>query len=585
MTTVRNSKVFWIVLLLIPVLVGAAAWGAFQSARPSSVDMTAMLPQGALLTIEAQDFGGLLKEWSSSKEKAAWITSNNYGFFSRSRLFDRLNGAQTEFAGTAGIQPDMDFLKQVAGRESIFAWYDIGNLEFLYITHLPSGAAMQTQLLEMREKFQPRRVGNETFYVQTAEETHRTVAFAVSGDLLLLATREDLMAGALKLIASKDTSTSLAGEKWFEDARAAAPKDKGVLRMSLNLEKIMPTPYFRSYWVQRNIREMKQYRSAVADLHTDAAEFREERVLLPKTATTADGSAVDSTDLRSIVALVPAHAGMYRAVANPSIDSVISQLDEKLLSRSTGSYSNPHLAPVAGMAVTDVGSASDFETRIDAVPITVEAKGSEFKSLRETLSTTDLKAVMTVSRTGPLKDGIWVPFESAIVLSSAKGWDVTAMQTALQKAMGARLTASELGLNWKLANTMSQDYFEISETRPLQMAVRGNFCILTDDSSLMVDMLSRLSDIKPRPEADAAQTTLMAGFDPTQERAAFARWSKIVDRMPSGTAVGDGTGEPAFFSQNMRSLSDSFGALEGELVVERRDGPFKRQTVTYVWQH
>ncbi len=74
---------------------------------------------------------------------------------------------------------------------------------------------------------------------------------------------------------------SLAAESWFTDATAAAGKTPGDLRMTLNLEKIVSTPYFRSYWVQRNITEMKQYRSAVADLLMEAGEFREERVLLP----------------------------------------------------------------------------------------------------------------------------------------------------------------------------------------------------------------------------------------------------------------------------------------------------------------
>jgi hypothetical protein len=44
------------------------------------------------------------------------------------------------------------------------------------------------------------------------------------------------------------------------------------------------------------------------------------------------------------------------------------------------------------------------------------------------------------------------------------------------------------------------------------------------------------------------------------------------------------SGAPTFFSQNMRSLSDSFKTLKSERVVERRDGNVTRQTVTYAWQ-
>jgi hypothetical protein len=37
--------------------------------------------------------------------------------------------------------------------------------------------------------------------------------------------------------------------------------------MTLNLAAIVRSPYFRSYWVQQNITEMKQYTAALSDLY------------------------------------------------------------------------------------------------------------------------------------------------------------------------------------------------------------------------------------------------------------------------------------------------------------------------------
>ena len=65
----------------------------------------------------------------------------------------------------------MNFLNQVAGKESLFAWYDIGNLEFLYITHLPANAAQQTSLFQERSKFEGRQAGADTFYVRSTSGT------------------------------------------------------------------------------------------------------------------------------------------------------------------------------------------------------------------------------------------------------------------------------------------------------------------------------------------------------------------------------------------------------------------------------
>lgn len=606
-TRMRRMAAMTLTGLLIAAVATVGVWGAFQSAGSAAPPLAALLPQGALLTIEAKDFAGLLKRWNDSPEKTAWLKSDNYSVFSRSRLLGRLSDAQNEFAKAAGLPPDMSFLNEVAGSESVFAWYDIGKLEFLYITHMPSGSADKTRLVQMRGKFTTRQIGSQTFYVRTqgdqgqdSQGQARTVAFATSGDWLLLATREDLMAGALTLLAANSSNptaaNSVAAESWFMDARAAAAKEPGELRMTLNLEKIVPTPYFRSYWIQRNITEMRQYRSAVADLHTEAGVFREERVLLPKSPADTGAS---NPSLAALVALLPQHAGVYRAIASPSVDSAIESLNEKLIQRQTGAFNDTRIAPDADVAVHGAGSTSDLETRIDTAPVAPPVKSVEPMTLQQALADSGLNAMMTVSRTNEAADGIWVPFQSAVVLSSAKDWDASAMQAAIQQAMQTHFTTSGLGVAWKAVKTKGGSYFEISDTRPLEMAVRGKVCILTDDSGLMLEMLGHLPDsarggekgrrsqskAAARPEDDEheAQATLIAGFDFPQERASFARWSALVDRTGSGAAGQNG--EPSFFSQNMRSLSDAFAGLESERVEERRDGSLTRQTVTYAWQH
>jgi hypothetical protein len=322
-----------IAIILLSVSVTAlAAWGittAVQSLTPAP-PLAAYLPQGALLTIESPDFATLLSDWRSSPQAAAWLKSDDYAVFSRSHLFGRLSDAESAFFATASLPtslPDIDLLHEVAGKESIFAWYDIGNLEFLYITKLPPGQAAQTHLMQARDRFSRRQVGNSVFYVRTqdpapadSEETSdsagsskvtqtRTVAFAVSGDWLLLSTREDLMAGALQLLEKSTTESvapeSLATTPWYADAQklSANQKSPAALHMTLALDRIAETPQFRSHWIQQDITELGQYRAAVSDLYRDAGQLREERVLIPKTVSDAPET---STSLAHLAALVPA---------------------------------------------------------------------------------------------------------------------------------------------------------------------------------------------------------------------------------------------------------------------------------------
>ena len=175
----------------------------------------------------------LLSDWNSSPQKRQWIQSDNYEVFSRSRLFLRLKGASDQFAAAAGLPPDMDFLSQVSGEHSVFALYDIGNLQFLYITYLPSAKAMESTLWQTREKFEPRSAGGVNFYLRRDPESKREVAFAISGDYLLLATREDLMAGALQLMSGKPDRTVESEQWWAQSTAAAGPA--GDLRMVLDL--------------------------------------------------------------------------------------------------------------------------------------------------------------------------------------------------------------------------------------------------------------------------------------------------------------------------------------------------------------
>ena len=596
----RIQSTWRLIFALICVTGTAGAlWAAFENASKPTPELAAMLPQGALLTIESNDFGAVLKRWNDSKEKTAWLKSDNFSVFSNSRLFGRLGGAQDEFAQAAGLPPDMNFLGEVAGARSIFAWYDIGNLEFVYITHLPPGATEKTRLMQMRGKFATRQAGGQTFYVRTQGDQGggqpRTVAFAVSGEWLLLSTREDLMAGALGLMGSANDSAkainSLAGESWFSDAHGAAAHEPGAMRMTLNLEKIVPSPYFRSYWVQRNITEMKQYRSAVCDLYLEAKQFREERVLLPRSSQSEDASlTAEGTrpNLEALTALLPEHAGVYRAITTANSEAAAAIFNDTLLAPGTTGYRDASIAPEANIAIQPAGGATDFETRIDMSDPAARAhlpKGAELLPLRQVFEDSGLRAMMTVSRTADAE--LWVPFQSAIVFSGSKDWDSAAMQAALQQALQTRLTAGGLGLNWKPVHAKQGEYAEISSVRPLEVAVTGKLCIVANDPDLLAEMLARAHG---KAEADlgaapATAATMLAGFQLQPERASFARWSAVVDHVASNGQNADGASvEPAFFSKNIRSLGNVFSSLKSERFVERRDGTLTRQTAIYRWQ-
>ena len=546
-------------------------WATYRAAAPAEQPLSKYVPAGPLLYLEAKDFSALLGDWNSSPQKHQWIQSDNYEVFSRSRLFLRLKGASDQFTAAAGLPPDMNFLSQVSGEHSVLALYDIGNLQFLYITYLPSAKSMETMLWQTRAKFEPRSAAGVDFYLRHDPESKREAAFAIAGDYLLLATREDLMASALQLMSGKPDRT-VESERWWTQSTGAAGQ-AGDLRMVLDLEKLVPNGYFRTYWVQQNITDLSQYSAAVSDLVRSSGEYREERVLIRKkesqTALATDGPLAAA----DVARLVPDDAGLYVAAANPTADACFALLETKLLTPHLGPQPASQIAPQVQLASGEQGGGSDLETRIDQAP-TVRAAQQSTTALQELLITTPMLASLQVQSTGRDKAGVFVHIHSGIVLVASSNWNETGVQAALTDFVRPGLTASQFGVGWLQAS----GYQQFDGLWPLTVAVRGKYLLVSDSPALMESMLSKFSH-----KSDRKPAQLLAGFSHRHERSNFIRFTSLIDR-PNNAMNRIGTERmPQFFSDNMASLSSTLSGVSAERVEVRGDGDAVRQTVTYEW--
>jgi hypothetical protein len=561
-----NRLMLALLIVLVSIAVG---WTAYQATITPEVALSTYIPSGAVLYLQAKDFSSALADWNRSPQKQQWLRSANYEVFSRSRLLLRLRDAGKQFASAAGLPPDMNFLTQAAGTQSALALYDIGKLQFLYVTRLPSTNSMQSQLWQGRTKFETRSAGGTTFYLRRDSESEREVEFAITGNYLLLSTREDLMTGALQLIAGTKAPT-IEGESWWSQSVASAG-DVGDVRMVLNLEKIVPSSYFRSYWVQQNVTDMKEYSTAVSDLFRSGEEYREERVLLRKVTA---GTASDVVDL---VRLAPEGAGVYEAKPCPSSDACFEVMETKILAPHVGPAPTEPLAPQVQLTSGETGSSFDLETRIDQAPAQHGPDGEGKSALKAILQKNQVHAVLQVQSTSRDSDGVFVRIHSAVALAGGSDWDEGAIRSALTSFARSSLTASQLGVGWRQTN----GYSEFDGLRPLMTAVRGRHLIVSDDPGLITAMLSNLgrkSDLKPAAFA--------AAFNHKDERDNFSRFAEVVDR-PDRTSGGTpGTGqEPQFFSENIASLSSTLAAVSSEKIVVRDVGDRVLQTVTYRWSH
>ena len=557
-------------LLMAGVSLGLG-WAAYQAAATPEVPLSRYVPSGALLYLQAKDFSALLADWNRSPQKQAWLASSNYEVFSRSRLLLRLEDAGKQFATAAGLPQDMNFLSQTAGSESALALYDIGKLQFVYITRLPSANAMQNQLWQTRSKFETRSAGGATFYLRRDPESQREVEFSVNGNYLLLATREDLMAGALQLMAGGHDH-AIDSDPWFAQSVAAAGP-VGDLRMVLNLEKIVPSPYFRSYWVQQNITDMKSYAAAISDLFRAGKEYREERVLLKKAG--AATASHEGREVADLARLAPEGAGVYEARTCPSIDPCLDVLETKLLAPHAGPAPAGQFAPGDQLTSGATGSSSDLETRIDQAPAQQGPDTEGSIALKNLLQKGQVTAVLQVQSTERDKAGVFLRIHSAVALAGNSDWDEAAVRNTLISFIRPSLTASHLGVAWK----QNKGYYELDGLHALSVAVRGKYLIVSDDTDLMGSMLANAGR-----KSEATPAVFVAEFDHHRERENFARLTRVVDRPDlDSSGAGSTQRQPQFLSENIASLSAALAAVSSEKIVVREAGDKVLQTVTYQW--
>ena len=592
------------IVLLAAALTAGGVYAALEVTTNAAPSLAACAPPGALLAIESPDFSALLHSWNNSPEQHRWLAGDDYADFSRSRLFGRLGQAQSEFAAAAGLAPDSNFIEQVAGSQSLFAWYDIGNLEFLYITRLPPERLAGMPLLAMRDRFEQRQAGGVTFYVRNSEDAAnaapavaavasdgganprpRTVAFATRGDMLLLATREDLVAGALEQMAHPG-GRSLATDPWYAASAAAANEKPGDLRLTLDLRKITRSPYFRTYWVQQNITATRRYTAALSDLYREPGVFREERFLLPSSAAQPSLDA----DLTPVLHFLPPDI-VYRAVAHPSADDTLAEIDDKLLAHSAAGIPSPHQAPSADLSVPIAGDPSDLDDRIDTAKAPTDSRATALAALQALLKANAPIAMLSISsasdkpapsRESSDQSNIFSTVHTGLVLATGTSCDAAAWRNALTAALSPRVSVGDAGLHWSVQHDAKISWSQLDGSFPLVFAADGNTCLLASDSGMLLAMLSA----HDAPAAHQIPASSIAGFSHAAQRAPLLKLAALLDHRGGGNTNAAGAGgKPPFFSGNMASLSNTFEDIDSETFTEFQASPaLRRQTVTYRWR-
>lgn len=531
-------------LWLLPIL-GAAAWLVAQNAAPPPSPLP-HFPPGAMLALDARDLGQLIKEWNASQAKKDWLASDAYRQFAVSRLAQRLQEAQQEFADAGKTPIDMQLLEQLAGDRSALALYNPGDLEFLLVTRMPEARFAASFFGRQRAALSPRTAAGTQYFVATNPSSRRVVAFAIRGEWVIAGTTESLVAQCLQRMAA-NTANGLASEEWFSRASQTAGTP-GELRMAANLDALYNSPHFRSYWVHRNRAELQSYSASISDLDRRANEWTERRVLTRKQA--AAPAPVNAALWPSLLRAVPPAAGLYRAWLAPDSNYAASLIVQKFFNPTPGYGPSVELAPTLSVA-GEAGGESDWDDRIDEAPFVPGDTRPDAARLAQWLGRAQLTGLLHVQGTRDSADTIWIHQDTGIVLTRNG--------------------------NWNEVETRAE--FHALGNAAVQVALDGNRLLIASTPALLAAMRTDSNNALP-----AANARFAGLFRHGAERARYSRW---MARIGQPTFVPPAQGqqrEPQFMGDVIGSLSQALRGVTEHAVTTADSGDRLTQTIVYRMQ-
>lgn len=540
------------------LMLGLVGWLVAQIVAPAPSPV-GLLPGGAILVLEAPDLSRLVQDWAASPEQSNWSGSTAAKVFSTSRLGSRLAEVAASYAASTGFASTLDWLKSVAGAESTLAIYDVGRLEFVYITRLSAARAEATSLMRNRTSFTPRQVEGRTFYVKAVEKGSGRAAFAVTDGWLIAGTRDDLVAGVIAAIANK-LPAGLAQEPWFRDAAKSAERT-AELRMYLMMPALAQDPRARAYWIQRNSRDWQSSAWALVESRRTPSAIEERRVLKRREDVPSEAP------VRGLTAAMGLGSGLVSVVGAPSEQQVIGWLQSRLLSPRTGAAGPSRQAPVIA-ALGTVGSESDLETPIDQSPPTLSDASIDVTGLTNLVAGRTLTTLVTWDGAEANPDGVLFRWQPAMALEADADWKADAVEQALSLAVARRFAARSI--TWQ-----TQGRLHVAEGLvPLVWATRGRWLFM----GTTVSRVNQLLDAPWGPST--SRVTFASRLHLQPEATRFSTLMAQLDDAALRAAQGEDR-QPLLFSETVASLLRVAGRVELIDLQEESAGDRVTQRLSY----
>jgi hypothetical protein len=539
-------------------------WAAAQVATTPQA-LSKWMPGGALLYLESSDFATQLRDWDRSDVQTKWLASKNHEQFMTTRLALKLQDAYKEFSGAAGFAPDLTALETFAGTDSALAVYDIGRLDLIYISRLPAAQLAQNALTGARGGYQTRNAAGQSYFVR--QSGGRTAAFATSGDYVVVSTREDLLTQVLALMRGNTANRPVSDDVWYQDAVRSmgnAANNRVALRLVMDLPNVIKTPYFRSYWIQRNTSDLRGYSALLSQLTRRADAFQEDRVLVRSAEVPVTPHGAATVELQKFI---PDNVGLSRLWDTSSTDFAMNLIAEKFFAAGSVRFVERQNAPVVNLDAS-AGSEGDFQTRIDETPQPSLAGTLALDALKRLIDSAGIQAVLHLESSLPLNESTFVQTDAALALRASKPWNTADVQSALSSAAASYQTVNAIGLQWRNVSSAGHTVLQWDGLIPLTIYVDGQTLWIGRTPNLLGSALNQSAPATPQPAA------YMARYNHRTELAPYLRIMRMLD-------LSDQANYSSFFSDNIGSLASTLDVVQSVSIRTEDTALVQRQVITY----
>lgn len=542
----------------------AGVWAAAQVATaPQS--LSKWMPGGAMFYLESSDFAAQLQDWDRSDVQTKWLAGKNHEQFMTTRLALKLQDVYKEFSGAAGFAPDLTALETFAGTDSALAVYDIGRLDLLYVSRLPAAQLAQNALTGARSGYQTRSAGGQSYFVR--QSGSKTAAFAIAGDYVVVSTREDLLTQALELIRGNTAARPVNDETWYQDAVRSmgnAANNRVALRLVMDLPTVIKTPYFRSYWIQRNTADLRGYSALLSQLTRRADAFQEDRVLVRSAEVSVNPHGPATVELQKFI---PDNVGLSRLWDTSSADFAMNLIAEKFFAAGSVRFVERQNAPVVNLDAS-AGSEGDFQTRIDEAPKPSLAGTLTLEPMKRLVEAAGIEAVLHLESSLPLNDSTFVRTDAALALRASKQWNANEVQAALTSAAAPYQTVNAIGLQWRNVTSAGRTLLQWDGLVPLTIYVDGQTLWIGRTPDLLSSALNHPAPVTPKAAA------YLARYNHRTELTPYLRIMRMLD-------LSDQANYSAFFSDNIGSLASTLDVIQSVSIRTEDTALVQRQVITY----